>query len=119
MYDASVDTVALDKILQLIDEAEGRERSAHVAPPGLPASPGAPVTLPLRQAHDLFLLAFVRLADAFGRPDHPSEEGDHAHPLAMDTAALAVWDFDGYHLVLALSPEASGATVVVSIRPPL
>lgn len=110
-------TVALDGLLQLIDDAEGRPCEAEIAPPGLPPVQGGAL-LPLRQAHDLFLLAFVRLSDAFGRPDIPREDGDPAEGDA-DASALACWDFDTYQVALAVKPQPDdAAAVVLLVRPP-
>lgn len=108
-----VQTVALDGLLQLIDSAEGRASAAEVAPPGLPPVEGGAL-LPLRQAHDLFLLAFQRLFEAFGRPDHPREDGEPADD--GDTTVLAIWDFEGYQVALAVKPVESAGSVVLEIR---
>lgn len=109
----AVQTVALDGLLQLIEHAEGSARAAEVAPPGLPPVEGGAL-LPLRQAHDLFLLAFQRLFEAFGRPDHPREDGEPAD--GGESAALAIWDFDGYHVALAVRPTEDAASVVLEVR---
>ena len=108
-----VQTVALDGLLQLIDHAEGRASAAEVAPPGLPPVEGGAL-LPLRQAHDLFLLAFQRLFEAFGRPDHPREDGEPADD--GESAALAVWDFEGYQVALTVKPAEGAASVVLEVR---
>jgi len=108
-----VQTVALDHLLQLIDDAEGRASVAEVAPPGLPPVEGGAL-LPVRQAHDLFLLAFQRLLEAFGRPDHPREDGEP--PEDTDAIALAAWSFDDYEVALAIRPAESAASVVLEIR---
>jgi hypothetical protein len=113
-----VQTVALDGVLQLIDDAEGRATTAQIAPPGLPPVAGGAL-LPLRQAHDLFLLAFQRLFEAFGRADHPRDDGDPGTGADADACALAVWELDGHEVALAVRPDENGAaSVVVEVRPP-
>lgn len=114
VYDEAVSTIALDGILQLVDDAEGRPCAVQLAPLGLPPVDGAAL-LPPRAAHDLFLLAFQRLYDAFGRPDHPSESGAPRSRDA-DASAAAVWDCDGYELVLAVRLADGAASVVLEIR---
>jgi hypothetical protein len=101
-----------------LDEFDGTvEASGSIAilfPFACPRSsgPGNPIALARRDAHDLFLLALLKLSSRFGEPDVPSFDAPDG---TIDGSELrAIWNFDYYALVLtvaALEGERFGVRV--------